>query len=366
MGLSDYIDNLDTKNEFQFFNFQDLSNMNKVFDYYKKYAEKILNFNNSEGNIYNKKVNKVFEWNYAWDFSINAGSREEFYKEQLQLNEGTICRIYAFFYQWVNQSCVFENGEEIVEEIHMNLTEHFMEEKFSETISMSTSLRKNNIAEYLAKFAIEIIVAHEIGHLYNGHTEYYLTLQQELNSGISEKRREQCLLDLRTLEYDADAYAVNRVLEEVVYLIECQDKILNLMESEKAVLDWLMYAIHGLCFLMRIEETERIDQNAKLDHPHPIIREICMISALKQHFKKMKEIKNIRYEYDFEKSIVIQKAESTMCAIKHRDSGELKEIFQNKFEILQNGCSELDLNWKRVAKYIKASSRLPIEGIDYN
>lgn len=53
MGLSDYIDNLDTKNEFQFFNFQDLSNMNKVFDYYKKYAEKILNFNNSEGNIYN-------------------------------------------------------------------------------------------------------------------------------------------------------------------------------------------------------------------------------------------------------------------------------------------------------------------------
>jgi len=39
MGLSDYIDNLDTKNEFQFFNFQDLSNMNKVFDYYKKYAE---------------------------------------------------------------------------------------------------------------------------------------------------------------------------------------------------------------------------------------------------------------------------------------------------------------------------------------
>ena len=58
MGLSDYIDNLDTKNEFQFFNFQDLSNMNKVFDYYKKYAEKILNFNNSEGNIYNKKVTK--------------------------------------------------------------------------------------------------------------------------------------------------------------------------------------------------------------------------------------------------------------------------------------------------------------------
>lgn len=231
---------------------------------------------------------------------------------------------------------------------------------------MSTSLRKNNIAEYLAKFAIEIIVAHEIGHLYNGHTEYYFTLQQELNSGISEKRREQCLLDLRTLEYDADAYAVNRVLEEVVYLIECQDKILNLLESKEKVLDLLMHAIHGLCFLMRIEESERIDKNAELDHPHPIIREICMISALKQHFKKMKEIKNIGYEYDFEKSIVIQKAESTMCAIKHRDSGELKEIFQNKFEILQNGCNEFDLNWKRVAKYIKASSRLPIEGIDYN
>ena len=32
---------------------------------------------------------------------------------------------------------------------------------------------------------------------------------------------------------------------------------------------------------------------------------------------------------------------------------DLKEILQNKFEILQNGCNELDLNWKRVAKYIK-------------
>ena len=98
---------------------------------------------------------------------------------------------YAFFYQWVNESGVFEIGEDIVEAIHINLTEHFMEDEFSERISMSTSLRKNNIAEYLAKFAIEIIVAHEIGHLYNGHTEYYFTLQQELNSGISEKRREQ-------------------------------------------------------------------------------------------------------------------------------------------------------------------------------
>lgn len=231
-------------------------------------------------------MNKVFEWNYAWNFSINAGSREDCYREQLQLNEETICRIYAFFYQWVNQSCVFGSGEEIVDAIRINLTEHFMEEEFCETVSMSTSLRKNNIAEYLAKFAIEIIIAHEIGHLYNGHTEYYFTLQQELKSDISEKHREQCLLDLRTLEYDADAYAVNRVLEEVIYLIDSQDKILNLLGSEKAVLDLLMYAIHGLWFLMRIEKNETIDQNVKLDHPHPIIREICMISALKQHFKK--------------------------------------------------------------------------------
>lgn len=366
MALSDYIDNLDTKNEFQFFNFQDLSNMNKVFDYYKKYAEQILALNNSESNVYNKKVNKAFDWNYAWNFSINAGSRENHYTEQLQLSEGTICRIYAFFYQWVNQSCVFESDNEIVEAIHINLTEHFIEDEFCETISMSTSLRKNNIAEYLAKFAIEIIVAHEIGHLYNGHTEYYFALQQELKLDISEKCREQCFLDLRTLEYDADAYAVNRVLEEVIYLIECQDKILNILESKENVLDLLMYAIHGLCFLMRIEENERIDQNVKLDHPHPIIREVCMISALKQHFKKLQEIGNVGYEYDFEKGIIMQNAENTMCAIKHRDPRDLKEILQNKFEILQNGCNELDLNWKRVAKYIKTSSRLPIEGIDYN
>lgn len=31
----------------------------------------------------------------------------------------------------------------------------------------------------------------------------------------------------------------------------------------------------------------------------------------------MKEIKNIGYEYFFEKSIVIQTAENTMCAIKY-------------------------------------------------
>lgn len=37
---------------------------------------------------------------------------------------------YAFFYQWVNESGVFEIGEDIVEAIHINLTEHFRRTSF--------------------------------------------------------------------------------------------------------------------------------------------------------------------------------------------------------------------------------------------
>ena len=49
-----------------------------------------------------------------------------------------------------------------------------------------------------------------------------------------------------------------------------------------------------------------------------------------------------------------------------KDMQQIKDIFQNKFSILENSCKELEQNWPNVAKYIKTSSRLPIEGIDYN
>lgn len=363
MDLSEYMANLDTKNEFQFFNFEDLSNMNKVFDYYKKYAEQLLALYNSQDNIYNQKIDKVLNWQYVWNSSLNAGSREYRYMEQLDINEGTIFKVYAFFYEWVNRSTLFENSEKNIVEIRINLTEHSNGEELSEIIPMSTSLRKNNIAEYLAKFAIEIIVAHEVGHLYNGHTEYFFQLQHELETDISEQRRKQCLLDLRTLEYDADTHAVNRILEEAIHLIDTKDKIL---QSGENVFNLLQYAIHGLCFLMRIEKPEKIEQYMELDHPHPISREMWMIGALKQHFNYLKRARGIKYDHDFENSSIFWNAENTMCAVKQKDTQQIKDIFQYKSSILENSCKELEQNWPNVAKYIKTSSRLPIEGIDYN
>lgn len=44
-----------TRNEFQYFNIDNPNNMNKVYDYYSKYAETLIHSMRPDNNIFNKK-----------------------------------------------------------------------------------------------------------------------------------------------------------------------------------------------------------------------------------------------------------------------------------------------------------------------
>ena len=49
-------------------------------------------------------------------------------------------------------------------------------------IAFSDDKISNNIAEYITMFAIKWIIAHEVGHAFNGHTAYYSEVRKKIQN----------------------------------------------------------------------------------------------------------------------------------------------------------------------------------------
>lgn len=198
-----------TRNEFQYFNIDNLDYMNKVYDYYVKYAQSLIDMMSPENNIFNEKNIKELDFSYAWESRLNAGSHESGRRDIIRINEGTIMKIYAFFYTLMAKGKIL--GIDSVEStvLELNLIAHNdIEENIVVPMVLCGSEKRNNIAEYMARFAIEFLVGHEIGHAFNGHTKYYSTILKNIEKEHDEKEREQLFLDLQTLEVDADAFGM--------------------------------------------------------------------------------------------------------------------------------------------------------------
>ena len=73
--------------------------------------------------------------------------------------------------------------------------------------------------------ALRFIYGHELGHLYDGHTEYIRTLYSIPNmqmivkkglANVNAKQAERYALDRRTLEMDADAFAASMSIVNII------------------------------------------------------------------------------------------------------------------------------------------------------
>lgn len=82
-------------------------------------------------------------------------------------------------------------------------------------------LKKANIyLELMHHISCRLIIYHELGHIFNGHLDYYnsLSMNQQKLSLFMDSRQNQLLpLESQVLEMDADAFAATRLIGQYTY-----------------------------------------------------------------------------------------------------------------------------------------------------
>lgn len=354
-----------TGNAFSFFNLDDVSS---CYKYYEEYANKLVKAMQPDKNPFHEKDIKGLDFAYLWKEDLNAGSCEDKTKDYVEINEGTIIKIYCLFYRLMTKKGGVIPLSEIVPP-HIEIDNYVTYEnkntgeKIKYTLILSDSTVLNNIAEYMSMFAIKWIIAHEIGHAYNGHTNYYCKVRRRIKEiGIPSednfKEFIQCFLDLQTMEMDADTFASSQIMTEAIFLYKAGLNRKLKIQNNIDVLKLPIFAIHGALYLMRDYNTLN---TFFVEHPPAFVRESQAIGAAKATLESnhilfgddfyIGDIGNldnmISQSHDISNAAYIKYIEGF-----HKEAAEWAEMITNNY-------------FNRISKIIKSESRMPVEGIDY-
>lgn len=358
MGL---LEKVNTGNKFRYLNLNDL---NTCYDYYKGFATKLVENFSPANNTFNRKEIKILDFDYLWESSVNAGSVEGVTKDCIEINEGTILQLYGLFYKLNTRMMTVKLSQEIMDITEINSTIIFENESeparpIKCRMILSDNIMLNNIAEYMAMFAIKFIIAHEIGHAFNGHTKYYLETRDKIAQDNSPDRLDDLYLDLQTMEMDADSFAICRVIDDIVNIYNSNDKILDILKDPKDIFKLLIYSVHGIFYIFR--EGDKGNYRQK-EHPPSFMREALILDSMKAYFKQYIKIE-ISEEY-FTKNLPV--IEKQFCQADNADNEKYIKYLENfGKEAAIHAKRIMDNYSKKVSSIIKSESRLPIEKIDY-
>lgn len=241
-----------------------------VYDLYKKYAESYLITKGSQ---------KLLAFDYIRSPYIDAViNTEDNKKMKLYVTEGTLLRIYEFFYNLnlCTDIChyKFTYSKENNTGIKLISTDEANRE-IPVIFHINADSRANSIAEYMSMFAVKFVVLHELGHYLNGHCGYSRSVNQNkftfhLNESINTSLSS---MQSKALEVDADSYAACFLLQEMEGLIKNDDYLLSLVEGKIDIYKLFAAGIQGVCCLMGI------DNKISNTHPKPFLRACLCIDG---------------------------------------------------------------------------------------
>ena len=156
--------------------------------------------------------------------------------------------------------------------VNIGLIIHLYEMFFNIDYKIFVPDRKNveNIKEMMFITSMNIILYHEVAHIYYQHG----LLKQELLSRFGEDSIKY-KLDIQTLEYDADAFSITKMYECISYLQESSTSA-----QSKLYYQIFVFSIHAIIYLFRqIDESDNVTE-----HPTFYTREIAMLKVVNSLF----------------------------------------------------------------------------------
>jgi hypothetical protein len=193
----------------------------------------------------------------------------------------------------------------------------------------------DNIKKLILITSLRFVIYHEIAHIYYGHIKLKKKWEDEKNKNFK--------LNVCTLEWDADAFAVTKIHENIRSFSQ------NSSDQETDLMTKIcLSAIHIMFYLYRQEND--FNEIESLDHPPCLFREQAILSTLD-------DLGGVKWEY------ISFLEEDLNRQFEILESENMKYI--NKLIANESFLSDIERNWQNVKYQLKEVSLLPIEGVDY-
>lgn len=326
-----------------------------ILDYYKKYAENLIVMLNTSKFIEDKWINKFqFEFRYLPFYKINGESDNYNGVDIIGINEGVIDRSCELAYKIVSFFPDLRNFEFIRERFLGIKNSLCVEENLYNIIYYVPCKDEDKIiSEFMAMFAIKFVILHEIGHLYNGHVEY---LKKKLGvEKLSDYKGEHSIpdLDYRTIEMDADAFAISMLVNEIICDSEKYKELKKVLNDENEIYKILAYGIN-IVFLLMEKDYGRNYNNRYLPLMDRRILALDCIITNKSIIKGSINDESIR-AIIYESFINVQNCFYTLESESKENIEKFKDNILNHDH---NGIDEVNKRWQFIRNELKNYTRL--------
>ncbi|PIE94593.1 hypothetical protein CO726_13480 [Bacillus fungorum] len=232
---------------FAFYDYNSFPEIN-CYNYYTKYINQI--YNEVKTVSYSRYSERNLNFNFINRFDINGIAFIKDNDDYVHINEGALYKVYKKFSELVISGAFSEYTYiKQVANCQVNLeNEEVTEEQF--IYKIPDDYNGKLISEYLSMFAMKFIILHELGHHINGHL-LYIKEKYGVNSWYTRGNRQNVPdVLIRTLEMDADAFAISQLVREFQELIINDSKFSSLAMPNEIKLGLFIFAIHVLFIIL--------------------------------------------------------------------------------------------------------------------
>lgn len=224
----------------------------------------------------------------------------------------------------------------------------------------------NKMSKMLEIFVSRFIFLHELGHVFNGHCKLVAAqkfsqmsfMPMYYDDSFEKKIKEKEALDIRTMEMDADAFAVTQSMRHLLYLyknFETEVEIKAMKPQE--LFYWWSFSIRSH-FLVCEDGCLDKEYDKRMTHLPSNDRWILIFfSAIKmcKYFKVSEEEKKI-FEHEITRGA--DEAEKVFNRLKYTNYN-WKEEAKSNFQWVEY-CDEINRNWDKLRIQLDEYSRLPL------
>lgn len=231
------------------------------FQYFKNYAISVVEEINIA--LYQQQAKNTFHLDFKTLFHFDGESYHEDGVDHVIINDGVVITTFEVFYNILSRYPILPYLSPTPAALGYNLIYNFNNEQYQTTINFPIDRERRIIAEYMAMFAIKFIILHEIGHHYNGHILYRDSLVQNITklntftNNLAKSHKE--LLDLQTMEMDADAFAISRLIDETLILISNDTRLFSILKCVDDIYVIFIIAIQTLFLIFKKEQKTEED-----------------------------------------------------------------------------------------------------------
>lgn len=319
------------------------------YQYFKLYAENIIEQLNKAYSAM-PTIRCPFEFEYISFFDFSSGAYHEEGVDKVVINDGVLITTFQVFYSIFSKFPVLSFfNDSTTGDLEVNFLYEFKNnQQYEVALQYPIELERRILAEYTASIAIKFVILHEIAHHYDGHILY-------LDSCADNPCKSISILDFQTMEMDADAFAISRLIDEMLILLKTDTRLCSIIKKAEDLFVMFSFAISVLFLIINDEDIKEVNDISST-YLSTLLRLSMCLDCAKVNIKHKAKgiITESVFEDIYKKTIPASNQYYSLFGKSHYEDAmkynkETSKIF-----------GEINENWIKLRKELLPYARIPL------